>query len=69
MSQNVLPDIPSEPVHPPQWPAHPPKKMVMGPLMVTVGGLLAFFAVVLMVVFLPTTTFEPEPSENWRPHG
>ncbi|MCA9910631.1 MAG: cbb3-type cytochrome c oxidase subunit II [Anaerolineae bacterium] len=67
MSQNVLPDIPSEPVHPPQWPAHPPKKMVMGPLMVTVGGLLAFFAVVLMVVFLPTTTFEPEPSENWRP--
>jgi cbb3-type cytochrome c oxidase subunit II len=64
---SVLPKIPSEPVHPKDWPSHPTKKMLMTPLMITVGGLLAFFTVVLMVVFLPTQTFEPPPSENWRP--
>jgi cytochrome c oxidase cbb3-type subunit 2/cytochrome c oxidase cbb3-type subunit I/II len=41
--------------------------MLMTPLMATVGAMLAFFTVVFVVVFLPTTTFEPEPSENWRP--
>ncbi|OGC76668.1 MAG: hypothetical protein A2Z27_04870 [candidate division Zixibacteria bacterium RBG_16_50_21] len=63
---SAIPEIPSEPVHPDTWPAHPPKKMLMGPLMVTVGSLLAFFTVVLMVVFLPINTFEPPPSTNWR---
>ena len=62
-----LPDIPAEPVHPGDWPPHPPKKMVMNPAMITVGGMLAFFTVVAMVVVLPTTTFEPDPSDNWRP--
>lgn len=60
-------NIPTEPVHPENWPPHPRKKMLMTPLMATVGALIAFFTVVAMVVVLPTTTFEPEPSENWRP--
>ena len=63
----TLPEIPSEPVHPENWPPHPRKKMLMTPLMTTVGALIAFFTVVFTVVFLPTTTFEPPPSDNWRP--
>lgn len=59
--------IPSEPVHPEDWPPHPAKKMVITPAMATIGAMLAFFTVVFMVVVLPTTTFEPPPSENWRP--
>lgn len=62
-----IPAIPSEPVHPSDWPPHPAKKMLMSPLMITVGGMLAFFTVVFVVVFLPTTTFEPPPADNWRP--
>lgn len=61
-----LPEIPSEPKHPKEWPAHPAKAMVMTPQMVSWGGLIAFFTVVLVVVALPTTTFEPKPSKNWR---
>ncbi|MFN2200730.1 MAG: cbb3-type cytochrome c oxidase subunit II [Caldilineaceae bacterium] len=64
---SALPEITSEPVHPQNWPPHPRKKMLMTPMMATVGAMLAFFTVVFMVVFLPTTTFEPEPNENWRP--
>ncbi|MCA9891418.1 MAG: cbb3-type cytochrome c oxidase subunit II [Anaerolineae bacterium] len=67
MSTEVLPEIQAEPVHPKSWPPHPPKKMIMSPAMAVFGGLLAFFTVVFMVVVLPTTTFEPDPSENWRP--
>lgn len=64
---SAIPEIPSEPIHPENWPPHPPKKMLMTPLVVTLGGLLAYFTVVFMVVILPVTTFEPEPSSNWRP--
>jgi cytochrome c oxidase cbb3-type subunit 2 len=64
---STVPEIPSEPVHPKDWPNHPRKKMLMTPLMATVGAMLAFFTVVFTVVFLPTTTFEPEPAHNWRP--
>lgn len=64
---SAVPKIPSEPVHPKKWPAHPRKKMLMTPLMATVGAMLAFATVVFMVVVLPTTTFEPEPADNWRP--
>jgi cytochrome c oxidase cbb3-type subunit 2 len=39
----------------------------MTPLMIVVGGMIAFVTVVTMVVFLPTTTFEPPPSDNFRP--
>lgn len=67
MSMETLPEIPAEPVHPKDWSPHPRKKMLMSPAMVVFGGLMAFFTVVFMVVVLPTTTFEPEPSENWRP--
>ncbi|MEJ2013027.1 MAG: cbb3-type cytochrome c oxidase subunit II [Anaerolineales bacterium] len=59
--------IPSEPAHPENWPPHPKKKMIMTPLMASVGAMLAFFTVVAMVVVLPTTTFEPPQSDNWRP--
>ena len=62
----TIPDIPSEPVHPKNWRPHPRKKMLMTPLMATVGAMLAFLTVVFMVVILPTTTFEPAPSDNWR---
>jgi cytochrome c oxidase cbb3-type subunit 2/cytochrome c oxidase cbb3-type subunit I/II len=41
--------------------------MLMTPLMASLGAMLAFFTVVGMVVVLPTTTFEPPQSENWRP--
>lgn len=64
---SAVPEIPSEPVHPQNWPPHPRKKMLMTPLMATVGAMLAFLTVVSMVVFIPTTTFEPEPADNWRP--
>ncbi|MCB9155884.1 MAG: cbb3-type cytochrome c oxidase subunit II [Caldilineaceae bacterium] len=64
---SAIPEIPSEPIYPDNWPPHPRKKMVMTPLMATVGALLAFATVVFMVVYLPTTTFEPPPSDNWRP--
>lgn len=63
----TVPPIPSEPARPPDWAPHPRKKMLMSPWMATVGAMLAFATVVFMVVYLPTTTFEPEPSPNWRP--
>lgn len=56
--------IPSEPRHPSTWGPHPRKKMVMTPLVVVFGGLIAYFTVVAMVVILPTTTFDPPPSPN-----
>lgn len=62
-----IPEIPAEPVHPASWPEHPRKKMLMSPMMLTIGGLMAFATVVFMVVVLPVATFEPEPSPNWRP--
>jgi cytochrome c oxidase cbb3-type subunit 2 len=64
---NAKSEIPFEPAHPSNWPAHPRKKMIMTPLMASVGAMLAFLTVVFMVVVLPTTTFEPPPSDNWRP--
>ncbi len=59
--------IPAEPRHPSTWGPHPRKKMVMTPIVVALGGLLAYFTVVLMVVVLPTTTFEPPSSPNNLP--
>ncbi len=56
--------IPAEPRHPDSWGPHPRKKMLMTPLVVALGGLLAYFTVVAMVVVLPTTTFDPPPSPN-----
>lgn len=59
--------IPAEPRHPSTWGPHPRKKMIMTPLVVALGGLLAYFTVVAFVVVLPTTTFDPPPSLNNLP--
>jgi len=42
--------IPSEAVHPKNWPPHPPKKMLMTPLMATVGAFSIGLAVALVGV-------------------
>lgn len=59
--------IPAEPTHPSSWGPHPRKKMLMTPIVVALGGLIAYFTVVAMVVVLPTTTFDPPPSPNNLP--
>ena len=41
--------------------------MLMSPHLVVIGGLLAFFTVVVAVVVLPTATYNPPPSPNWLP--
>lgn len=56
--------IPAEPRYPESWAPHPRKKMMMTPLVIALGGLIAYFTVVTMVVVLPTTTFDPPPSPN-----
>jgi cytochrome c oxidase cbb3-type subunit 2/cytochrome c oxidase cbb3-type subunit I/II len=43
--------------------------MLMTPLVAGLGGLLAFFAVVFVVVWLPIHTFDPPVSEDWAPLG
>ncbi|MDQ6766018.1 MAG: cbb3-type cytochrome c oxidase subunit II [Verrucomicrobiota bacterium] len=59
------------PAHPPtpQGIAHkePRRRLVMTPFMATIGGLLAFFTVVSLVVVLPTGTYKPTASQNWLP--
>jgi cytochrome c oxidase cbb3-type subunit 2 len=51
------------------WAPHPPERMLMTPLVAGLGGLLAFFAVVFVVVWLPIHTFDPPVSEDWAPLG
>jgi mono/diheme cytochrome c family protein len=41
--------------------------MLITPLMAGIGGLIAFFAVVFVVVWLPIHTFDPPPSHDWAP--
>ena len=41
--------------------------MLITPLMAGLGGLLAFFTVVAIVVWLPIHTFDPPPSADWAP--
>jgi mono/diheme cytochrome c family protein len=41
--------------------------MLITPLMAGIGGLIAFFAVVFVVVWLPIHTFDPPPSYDWAP--
>jgi cbb3-type cytochrome oxidase cytochrome c subunit/mono/diheme cytochrome c family protein len=56
--------------HPPLprgWGRHPAERMLITPLMAGVGGLLAFFTVVAIVVWLPIHTFDPPASEDWAP--
>jgi cbb3-type cytochrome oxidase cytochrome c subunit len=41
--------------------------MLITPLVAGLGGLLAFFTVVAVVVWLPIHTFDPPPSGDWAP--
>jgi cytochrome c oxidase cbb3-type subunit 2 len=56
-----------EPRAPRGWAPHPRERMLMTPLIAGLGGLLAFFAVVFVVVWLPIHTFDPPPSADWAP--
>jgi mono/diheme cytochrome c family protein len=49
------------------WVRHPRERMLITPLMAGLGGLLAFFTVVFVVVWLPIHTFDPPPSYDWAP--
>src|SRR3954452_21290789 len=49
------------------WGRHPAERMLITPLMAGVGGLLAFFTVVAIVVWLPIHTFDPPASKDWAP--
>lgn len=43
------------------------RALLMTPHLAAIGGMLAFFTVVLAVVVLPTATYDPPPSSNWLP--
>src|SRR5256885_8709176 len=49
------------------WLRPPQERMLITPLVAGVGGLLAFFTVVAIVVWLPIHTFDPAPSADWAP--
>jgi len=49
------------------WAPHPRERMLITPLVAGLGGLLAFFTVVFIVVWLPIHTFDPPASEDWAP--
>jgi cytochrome c oxidase cbb3-type subunit 2 len=49
------------------WVRHPRERMLITPLVAGIGGLLAFFTVVAVVVWLPIHTFDPPPSADWAP--
>ena len=56
-----------QPPLPRGWGRHPAERMLITPLMAGVGGLLAFFTVVAIVVWLPIHTFDPGASKDWAP--
>src|SRR3954453_7951627 len=58
---------PGTPGVPRGWVRHPHERMLITPLVAGVGGLLAFFTVVAIVVWLPIHTFDPPPSSDWAP--
>jgi cbb3-type cytochrome c oxidase subunit II len=41
--------------------------MKMTPALLLVGGLLVFWASISIMVFIPAATFDPAPSDIWRP--
>ena len=49
------------------WARHPPERMLITPLVAGLGGLIAFFIVVFIVVWLPIHTFDPPASADWTP--
>ena len=60
-------DPSSEQQVPRGWVRHPPERMLITPLMAGLGGMLAFFTVVAIVVWLPIHTFDPPASADWAP--
>lgn len=58
-------DIP--PQIPRGWVRHPRERMLISPLMASIGGMAAFLTVVFIVVWLPIHTFDPPPSGDWAP--
>src|SRR2546430_2451756 len=58
---------PPTPQVPRGWVRHPRERMLITPLVAGIGGLLAFFTVVAIVVWLPIHTFDPPPSSDWAP--
>src|SRR5438034_6342347 len=55
------------PDRPRGWAPHPSERMLITPLVAGLGGLLAFFTVVFIVVWLPIHTFDPPASLDWTP--
>src|SRR3977135_1200582 len=53
--------------HPRGWAPHPHERMLITPLVAGLGGLLAFFTVGFIVVWLPIHTFDPPASLDWTP--
>jgi cbb3-type cytochrome oxidase cytochrome c subunit len=49
------------------WARHPRERMLITPWIAGLGGMLAFFTVVAIVVWLPIHTFDPPPSADWAP--
>jgi cbb3-type cytochrome c oxidase subunit II len=60
-------DDANEPQVPRGWVRHPPERMLITPLMAGIGGMVAFLAVVAIVVWLPIHTFDPPASADWAP--
>src|SRR2546423_9791821 len=61
MAEDGRPEIPRG------WVRHPGERMLITPLMAGLGGLIAFFVVVFIVVWLPIHTFDPPASADWTP--
>src|SRR5256885_8911435 len=49
------------------WVRHPRERMLITPLMAGIGGMLAFFTGVFIVVWLPIHTLHPPPSADLAP--
>jgi cytochrome c oxidase cbb3-type subunit II len=49
------------------WVRHPQERMLITPVVAGLGGMIAFFVVVAIVVWLPIHTFDPPPSADWAP--
>jgi cytochrome c oxidase cbb3-type subunit II len=56
-----------DPRTPRGWSRHPPEKMLITPWIAGIGGLMVFLFVVFVVVWLPVSTFDPPPSDDWAP--
>ena len=67
MADDERPGVDDEEQIPRGWVRHPRERMLITPLVAGLGGLLAFFTVVLIVVWLPIHTFDPPASADWAP--